>query len=343
MDQKDLLSIPLYTYSLSRSFLYSFEFKLLQKIFGEAPAGEQPTQEDFEKLQGQVIELFKQDSRNIVDGIYPMQVLLPESPFNHIMRLPTLITDALRSQKQKKRRESKKFEKDNKYLEDKLPEYFKRNFHFQNQGYLSEESAVLYDHQVEMLFSGTANAMRRLLIQSLKKNGGYTSSSRIRILELACGTGSSSRFLRMAFPNAHITMTDLSRPYLKTARERLKQDDNLDFLQADAAELPFKDESFDIVCSVFLFHEIPQDIRDKVIQESKRVLKIGGSMGHLDSIQLHDRPEFAVFLNNFPIEYHEPFFKNYIQHPLEEHITKAGLQNIKTELALLSKCVFSTK
>ncbi len=37
-----------------------------------------------------------------------------------------------------------------------MPDYYARNFHFQTDGYFSEASARRYDHQVEILFGGTA-------------------------------------------------------------------------------------------------------------------------------------------------------------------------------------------
>ena len=42
-----------------------------------------------------------------------------------------------------------------------FPDYYLRNFHYQTGGYLSERSAKLYDQQVEVLFIGSADAMRR--------------------------------------------------------------------------------------------------------------------------------------------------------------------------------------
>ena len=42
-----------------------------------------------------------------------------------------------------------------------LPRYYQQNFHFQTDGYLSDHSARLYDFQVESLFAGTADVMRR--------------------------------------------------------------------------------------------------------------------------------------------------------------------------------------
>lgn len=47
------------------------------------------------------------------------------------------------------------------------PKYFNRNFHFQVDGYTSENSAEIYDHQVEILFAGMAAPMRRLLLNEL--------------------------------------------------------------------------------------------------------------------------------------------------------------------------------
>ena len=43
----------------------------------------------------------------------------------------------------------------------RYPDYYLRNFHYQTDGYLSERSAALYDFQVEVLFNGGADVMRR--------------------------------------------------------------------------------------------------------------------------------------------------------------------------------------
>ena len=41
------------------------------------------------------------------------------------------------------------------------PRYYMQNFHYQSGGWLTDDSAALYDHQVEVLFTGGADAMRR--------------------------------------------------------------------------------------------------------------------------------------------------------------------------------------
>ena len=51
---------------------------------------------------------------------------------------------------------------------ESYPDYYLQNFHHQTDGYLSDYSAGLYDIQVEILFNGTADAMRRRIISPLK-------------------------------------------------------------------------------------------------------------------------------------------------------------------------------
>ena len=58
------------------------------------------------------------------------------------------------------------------------PEYYLQNFHFQSGGWLTEESADRYDTQVEVLFKGTANAMRRQALPPLAEAfAGATSAN----------------------------------------------------------------------------------------------------------------------------------------------------------------------
>ena len=52
-----------------------------------------------------------------------------------------------------------------------------RNFHHQTDGYLSDFSASIYDLQVEILFNGSADSMRRRIIKPIKDCLLYTSPS----------------------------------------------------------------------------------------------------------------------------------------------------------------------
>src|SRR3546814_10641211 len=75
----------------------------------------------------------------------------------------------------------------------RYPRYYLQNFHYQTDGYLSAQSAALYDYQVEILFSGGADAMRR---QALVPLGDWLDGRRhgeVRLLDIGCGTGRSLR------------------------------------------------------------------------------------------------------------------------------------------------------
>src|SRR3546814_10755919 len=103
----------------------------------------------------------------------------------------------------------------------KLPGYYLQNFHFQSDGYLSDNSARLYDHQVEVLFGGGADAMRRQALVPIPHHFRRPDRRRAIVADLACGTGQFLTFLRDSQPGLRTLGIDLSLPYLAEARRRL--------------------------------------------------------------------------------------------------------------------------
>eukprot|EP00967_Tisochrysis_lutea_P003580 scaffold4236_cov21-Tisochrysis_lutea.AAC.1 len=53
------------------------------------------------------------------------------------------------------------------------------------------------------------------------------------------------------------------------------------------------------VVSVYMFHELPEDVRDLAAKEMYRVLKPNGLAVFCDSVQLGDRPEWNHSMANF--------------------------------------------
>jgi hypothetical protein len=154
-------------------------------------------------------------------------------------------------------------------LAEKFPAYFLQNFHYQTGGYLTEESAKLYDMQVEVLFSGTANAMRRQCLVPIANMLRHKDQRRMTLLDVACGTGRFLRFVKQAFPRLAVTGSDLSQAYLNEARDHLKPY-KAEFKAAEAEALPFPDASFDVVTSIYLFHEVPPPVRRDIAREFPR-------------------------------------------------------------------------
>ncbi|MFP7365514.1 class I SAM-dependent methyltransferase [Corynebacterium callunae] len=94
-----------------------------------------------------------------------------------------------------------------------------------------------------------------------------------KILEIGCGSAPCSRWLSHDVPDAFITGFDISREMLRHAGTNHK----VSLLQADAMALPFQDNSFDLVFSVF--GAIPfVENSAALMQELARVLKPGGRL-----------------------------------------------------------------
>lgn len=288
-------------------------------------------------------ELLKKDAKHIADGTYPASVLVTESPQTFLKRYPKILWDSLAVSRRRLLRRSNDFSVEaHEYLRE-VPEYFRRNYHFQTGGYLTQKSAELYEHQVEILFSGAADAMRRLILPPLKKAFPHSQGEGLHFLEVAAGTGRLTRFVKLTFPKAKITVMDVSHPYLKKAQENLSGFTKIGFVQGDAAELPFRDQQFDAVYSCFLFHELPLEVRRQVVSEGFRVLKPGGFYGMVDSVQSEDKSDFDWALKQFPVDFHEPFFKNYLQNPMEGLLKHSGFERPETEIGFFSKVVSAVK
>ena len=80
-----------------------------------------------------------------------------------------------------------------------------------------------------------------------------------------------------------------------------------------------------------------------MIAEGARLLKAQGFYGLVDSLQLGDVPIFDQALKRFPVDFHEPFYKNYIKHPMPDLLTEAGLSDVEEGTGFFSKWVVATK
>lgn len=285
-------------------------------------------------------DLLAEDAKLVGDGLLPLRSFAPRDPMTHGRRLLRILADAATVARRRQKRKSKDFGRSAERWLDDLPDYYKRNFHYQTDGYLSPKSADLYEHQVEILFRGGADAMRRLIIRPLKEAFGDSDGRGLHFLELGAGTGIGTFFVSMAFPEAKITCLDLSYPYLKHAQKQLRDRGRLDFVQGDAAALEFQDDRFDAVFSIFLFHELPLPVRELVLDESRRVLKPGGFFGLVDSLQTGDDEALDWALDVFPRVFHEPYYAHYAANPMERLLDAAGFDGIDSTTGYLAKVAF---
>ncbi len=330
------------TLSLTRSALYfaeSIPLSLLAKFITGVDRREFRDPENLKILVSRIDKLLEKDAERFANGDFPLSLLRPSSPIKHTKSFADVLFDALFVAKRMREQKSKDLPENLKPEFEDAPEYFRRNFHFQTDGYFSRSSAKRYEHQVDILFSGTTDAMRRQAFTSLLKEKNRP----LKVLELGCGLGSATRQFSAIYPKAQIVATDLSPAYLLEAKERLINHPSIHFLKMDASNLSFKDNEFDVVFHVFMFHEMPAKIRKKVMSECFRVLKPNGRLIVADSLQLGDDNELDWALKEFPTHYHEPFYLNYIKSPLKKLFAEAGFKKIEGDHFFLTKAVSGIK
>ena len=212
------------------------------------------------------------------------------------------------------------------------PRYYLQNFHFQSDGWFSRESAERYDLQVEVLFGGGADAMRRralppILAEIRRLADEGRKPSTLTLLDVACGAGGFTRELKANAPACSVIGLDLSPDYLGLAAERLAGwRRGVDFVQGPAEAMPIDEASIDIGASVFLFHELPKKARAAAAKEFARVLKPGGLFVFVDTILKGDHPPFDGLLDLFPVQFHEPYYADYVRSDPAALFEQAGLE-----------------
>jgi ubiquinone/menaquinone biosynthesis C-methylase UbiE len=271
---------------------------------------------DRRRILGDLRKLLEQDWRNIEAGLYAAPEEWRGNPVAGLREAADFFADlgAVEARRHGSRADSLLTHSE----AVRYPAYYRRNFHFQSDGYLSLASAARYDHQVEVLFGGGAAAMRRQALVPLREallaaEGGVR---RARLVDIACGTGAFLAEVKRNYPRLSVTGIDLSAPYLNVARRRLAAWSRAAFVEANAECLPFADASVDIVTCVYLFHELPRRARRAVAGEIRRVLKPGGRFIYIDSLQTGDEPDYDAMLEWFPAAFHEPYYASYLREDL---------------------------
>lgn len=361
------------SYFATNAVLGSLGFQLSERLAnsGDAPtgfSGPLPFNMDSAVASRLVLEAaisYEQDYERIRSGDYrePWDMVpghRQSSPINVVTQTGRFIQEAIGTLGRRARmREADKevWISDSDFAPGLYPDYYKNAFHYQTDGWMSRESADVYETSTETLFLGRQDSMQRTSLPALltfarkktNEQGDRSSPNRpLRVLEVACGTGRFMTFVRDNLPlRTKYTAVDLSPFYLDAARENdsywrktRRDQDKLNrgaieparLIQAQAENLPFEDESFDAVVCVYLFHELPRKVREQAAAEMARVVAPGGAVIFTDSIQRGDRPALDEGLKNFE-KMNEPYYVDYSEDDLSSHFEKAGLKP-KTKIVM---------
>jgi SAM-dependent methyltransferase len=145
-------------------------------------------------------------------------------------------------------------------------------------------------------------------------------TSESRALEVGCGPGHVTAM--MAETGATVTGVDLVPAMVETAR-RLHP--NLEFVEANAEQLPFADDAFDVVLANFVIHHFARP--DVVCTEIRRVLKPGGRFVFAGPIEPF---EFMAFIEGLTAHHtmealaHGPLYLEATRDDYESLVKDAG-------------------
>lgn len=134
--------------------------------------------------------------------------------------------------------------------------------------------AARYNLMNRLMTFGQDQRWRRFVVKQAQLPPGG------RMLDLATGTGDIAFEALKAAPGAHVVGADFSLPMMVVGQGQ-QMGTLVDWLGADALQLPFPDTTFDAVTSGYLVRNVI-DI-DQTLREQMRILKPGGRIVILDS------------------------------------------------------------
>ena len=198
--------------------------------------------------------------------------------------------------------------------------YTEQNFHGINGGYLNSIAAVSYDPITQYVLLPNENVVRQALIDAVKVKP-------TRVLDLGCGTGSTTLMLKQAFPQAEVWGLDLS-PYMlvRAADKARKADLDIHWQHGNAETTKFPQGNFELVTASLLFHETPRVICQAILRESFRLLVPGGQILILDGNQNTLRQ--LSWLNDI---FEEPYIREYADDNLDARLGAAGFKAVRSE------------
>ncbi|RAZ79294.1 class I SAM-dependent methyltransferase [Planococcus halotolerans] len=143
------------------------------------------------------------------------------------------------------------------------------------------------------------------------------------ILELGCGDGTfwAKNETRIP-PHWQVTLSDFSSGMIADAEKKLKSLPHFQYKQINVENIPYPDDSFDIVIAHYMLYHVPD--RSQALQEIRRVLKPGGKL-YAATIGKTHLKEFGELVSEFD--------SNLVYSSAAFHAKKFGLENGAEQLA----------
>ena len=168
----------------------------------------------------------------------------------------------------------------------KIPDYASYEIHTQPGGYVGNPFAGhIYHYSTNNFYQGlrVSNYQDELHTKLANQVPAPEDGLVNRVLDQGCGIGQLAVALKERFSEAEVWGIDVGAPMIRYGHMRaVELDVAVNFSQRLVEDSQFEDNSFDIVTSYILHHELPEDISKKVVAEVNRILRPGGVFFPID-------------------------------------------------------------
>lgn len=147
----------------------------------------------------------------------------------------------------------------------------------------------------------------------------------LNVIDIATGTGAHALLLAKA--GHSVTGIDLDAAMLAKAARKVSPRLSLQFQLADATQLPYADNAFDVATISFAIHDVPPEIAVAMLQEALRVIKPGGWIQIVDYFEPINNPG-ARLLHWIAHWYESPNYFPFVKVGLASYLPACGLQQV---------------
>jgi ubiquinone/menaquinone biosynthesis C-methylase UbiE len=146
-----------------------------------------------------------------------------------------------------------------------------------------------------------------------------------KVLDVATGTGQQA--FAFAKQGHDVTGVDLTESMLAIAR-RHNKNGFVKFEVGDATHLRFENNAFDISCISFALHDMPLNIREKVLREMVRVTKPKGVIMIVEYDLPHNKIS-RTMIYRFVTLYESEYYKQFIGSDMDPLLQKTGIEVVE--------------
>lgn len=332
-----LLPVPDHDELARQNFVKSFKLHIATKIVpGNKVVYEKRVRPDFEKANGRAPADRREILKAMTDDVYyslwgSLFRASQEMSWDYVLPSVDRQQEAL-NQRAKAVNGPGSLELDSSI---EVPAYLDAvDFHAMPGGYHREfgeddsSQGAVYDRGAYLYSMGSwgpmLDAMGQRMVSFIRET--YPEFDPKDILDMGCSIGHSTLPYADAFPEATIHAIDVSAPLLRYGHARAAHFGKaIHFSQQNCEATRFPDESFDLIVSHILVHEMPTKAIDATLRECHRLLRPGGMMMHVDLSLYQDLDPFDEAMLDWDTYFNnEPFWNVVRQRDPADMVESAG-------------------